>query len=214
MPSGAGGWSGGAAPCPHAPSCFADGDTPAAGRAPGPVCLLACRALRIFRQRCSLINKHPAQHIVSCLPVLAIRAPLRRPQGSLVWDLVSPAVRVGHTRASAKQIHVSGPTCGHAPIGTAWPLQVCLQTCQERVEAGLVPWNSCPSAERPQAPLHCIGDGCSGSSLRARPVDPHSQGRLLQEQRAGTVPQPPPSLLGPSYSPSPAHGLQGVRIWA
>lgn len=44
-----------------APSCFADGDSPAAGRAPGPVCLLAHRALKTLASAVpSSINSHPA----------------------------------------------------------------------------------------------------------------------------------------------------------
>lgn len=127
-----------------APCCFADGDPPAAGRAPGPVCLLACWALRILRHHCPLINKCPAQHAVSCLPVLATTAHLHRPPRPWVGSSVGlgpPAVPFGlrptghllHTSASAKQMGMRGHTRGPGPTGTVAtaspPSETCFLAC-------------------------------------------------------------------------------------
>ncbi|XP_029808477.1 neuropeptide-like protein C4orf48 homolog [Suricata suricatta] len=76
-----------AAPSPS----WKDGDPPASGRAPGPLCLLACRALRILRHHCPLINKRPAQHAVSCLPVLTTTA-VASPPASLLGLLCGSSV--------------------------------------------------------------------------------------------------------------------------
>lgn len=87
-PSGAGaGAAGGAL---TAPCCSSDGDPPAAGRAPGPVRLLAGRPLRTLSQTASSpINTWPGMP-VSCLPALATRAHHRRLRESPVGTLSGP----------------------------------------------------------------------------------------------------------------------------
>lgn len=73
-----------------APCCSSDRDPPAAGRAPGPVRLLAGRPLRTLSQTTSSpINTWPGMP-VSCLPALATRAHHRRLLESPVGTLSGP----------------------------------------------------------------------------------------------------------------------------
>lgn len=59
----------------RAPFCFSDGDSPAAGGAPGPVCLLAGWALRTLNWHCSFTNKHLACRVYVLRPCSGPQSP-------------------------------------------------------------------------------------------------------------------------------------------
>lgn len=198
-----------------APRCSADGGPPASGRAPGPVRLLACRALRTLTRHCPLINKRPAQHAASCLPVPATAARLRRPRPWLHRGSWAPRRCVGarpagicRTAASAAQRawpHVWTPAHRHC-VATA----ACLQ------RPASPPARPCSEARGSCKPARCPG----AASVLSRP-GPRLPWLLRREEhrepgkaprgggRGSAVSTQP---AGPSDSPSPAPGHQGIGI--